>query len=101
MWPPRTRANARDSDGTAWIGKATSTGYRATARACEALGRPFLVVPEGPGAGRALLDWIAVHEVRVLNCAGNRESVAPGIGERAERFLAAVFRRLADGPSAG
>jgi hypothetical protein len=29
--------------------------------------------------------------------AGNRESSNPGIGERAERFLVAVFRQLARG----
>ncbi len=33
--------------------------------------------------------------VRVLNVAGNRGSTEPGIGERAERFLVAVFDRLA------
>jgi hypothetical protein len=32
--------------------------------------------------------------MRVLNVAGNRESRAPGIGERAERFLCEVFRQL-------
>jgi hypothetical protein len=29
-----------------------------------------------------------------LNIAGNRESKNPGIGERVERFLIAVFKRL-------
>jgi hypothetical protein len=33
--------------------------------------------------------------VGVRNCAGNRESKAPGIGGRTERFLARVFKRLA------
>jgi hypothetical protein len=35
--------------------------------------------------------------VRVLNVAGNRESVSPRIGARVERFMGAVFRRLARG----
>ena len=30
----------------------------------------------------------------VLNIAGNRESVSPGIGERTERFLCELFRQL-------
>jgi len=33
----------------------------------------------------------------LLNVAGNRESTEPGIGVRAERFLVAVFGRLAEG----
>jgi hypothetical protein len=38
---------------------------------------------------------IEAGEVRVLNVAGNREGTEPGIGERVERFLVAVFRQLA------
>src|SRR3954447_2041138 len=41
-WPPRMRANARDSAGTCWLGGTGSSGYRATARACEEAGKPFL-----------------------------------------------------------
>jgi len=43
--------------------------------------------------------------VKTLNVAGNRESSNPGIGDRVERFLAAVFawpapaaERTDDGP---
>jgi hypothetical protein len=43
---------------------------------------------------RVVADWIRDCNVRVLNVAGNRESRDPGIGERVERFLASVFRRL-------
>jgi hypothetical protein len=39
--------------------------------------------------------WIAENGIRVLNVAGNRERVSPGIGDRVERFMARVFRRLA------
>jgi hypothetical protein len=35
-----------------------------------------------------------MHKIKVLNVAGSRESKEPGIGERVERFLAAVLRRL-------
>jgi hypothetical protein len=37
------------------------------------------------------------RQVRTVLVAGNRESKYPGIGERSERFLTAVFRRLARG----
>jgi hypothetical protein len=46
-----------------------------------------------------VVAWIVAHEVRMLNVAGNRESEAPGIGARVERFLADVFRRLGHGPA--
>ena len=41
--------------------------------------------------------WIKAEEVRVLNIAGNRASGSPGTGERTERFLLTVFRKLAEG----
>ena len=46
-YPPRTRANVRDSDGTLWIGPVDSPGARDTLRACRDLGRPALVIGEG------------------------------------------------------
>ena len=93
-YPERTRANARDSDGTTWLGPVGSAGFRATERACHELGQPLLVVPFGPGAGDRLIGWLEAEEIGTLNVAGSRESKCPGIGARAERFLAAVFRRL-------
>jgi hypothetical protein len=33
-------------------------------------------------------------EIKCLNIAGNRESTNPGIGERVERFLTAVLKRV-------
>jgi hypothetical protein len=39
-----------------------------------------------------VVAWLAEKGVRVLNVAGNRESTAPGVGERVERFLGAVLR---------
>jgi hypothetical protein len=34
--------------------------------------------------------------IRVLNVAGNRESINPGLGARVEEFLSRLFRRLAE-----
>ena len=39
-----------------------------------------------------------MRKVRILNVAGNRESEAPSIGDRVERFLADMFRRLGHRP---
>ncbi len=42
----RTRANARDSDGTVWLGDPESPGGRTTLRACTGLGKPVYLVNE-------------------------------------------------------
>jgi Circularly permutated YpsA SLOG family len=94
-YPERTRANARDSDATVWFGNPDSPGGRTTLRACSHLGQPVYLVIEGLTRPSDVAAWIEAEEVRVLNIAGNRESSNPGIGERAERFLLAVFRQLA------
>ena len=91
----RTRANVRDSGGTLWFGDTQSPGGRTTLRACHALGMPAFVVIEGRTRPSDLAAWIEAEEIRTLNVAGNRESTAPGIGSRVERFLAETFRRLA------
>ena len=88
----RTKANALGSDGTVWFGDYTSPGGRLTLDSARGAGRPVLLVYGGvtkPSDARA---WIEAEGVRVLNVAGNRESTAPGIGEKVERFLARVFR---------
>lgn len=90
----RTQANARDSDVTAWFGDASSPGGIATVRACEALGRPALMIRDGITRPSKLVDWLIVRYVGVLNVAGNCESSSPGIGARVERFMVAVLGRL-------
>lgn len=67
----------------------------ATLRACRALGRPAFLVRDGARPSE-LAAWVVAEFVEVLGVAGNRESTAPGIGERAERFLMAVPDRLTD-----
>ena len=96
-YPARTRANARDSDATLWFGDDGSVGFRTTVGASTALGRPTFLVVEGVTRPPDVAAWIAAEEVRILNVAGNRESTSPGIGGRAERFLLAVFGKLAGG----
>jgi len=93
-YPERTRANVRDSDATNWFGDATSPGGKTTLIACLKLGRPTFEVIEGETRPSHVAAWIATEGVKVLNVAGNRESTAPGIGARVERFLLEAFRRI-------
>jgi hypothetical protein len=72
-YPPRTRANVRDSDATVWFGRTSSAGYRCTAKACKAYGKQIVRNPDDDGF-RALAD-----AVETLNVAGNRESTNPSV----------------------
>lgn len=96
----RTRRNATEADVTLWIGSTDTPGARTTLRACRRLGRPCLTVePRGSVRPSAVAAWLQDQGARVVNVAGNRESKAPGIGARVERFLCDVFARLGHVPS--
>jgi hypothetical protein len=90
----RTRANARDSDGTLWFGDFNSPGGHTTLAACRLNKKPALIIIKGRTKPSDVATWIREKNVRILNVAGNHESTAPGIGLRVERFLMAVFRQL-------
>jgi len=93
----RTEANVTDSDGTLIFGDVLSPGSRDTRAFCAEHDKPCLVVPWRPGRKpppRAVADvrrWLERHAIRVLNVAGNRESVQPGIEEAARDFLASAL----------
>jgi len=89
----RTEWNVRDSDATLIAVRGAPTGgTRLTARLADALGRPLFVCDllrhNDP---QAIVDWLGTHQVRVLNCAGPRESGAPGIYDAARSLFLAVF----------
>ena len=91
----RTEQNVRDSDATLWFGSVDSPGAKVTLQAAESMGKPRMIVRAGREVRPSdVAAWIAEQRVRVLNVAGNRESKAPGIGGRVERFLCVVFARL-------
>jgi hypothetical protein len=92
----RTRQNVRDSDATVWFGSIDSRGYKATHDAALVHAKPFFIIWTRTTRPSDMAAWLAKKRVRVLNVAGIRESVSPGVGARVEAFLAEVFRRLAD-----
>lgn len=67
-YPPRTRANVRDSDATLWFGRKSSAGYRCTAKACQELRKRIFCNPD------AAQMQALVQTYEVLNVAGNRAS---------------------------
>lgn len=111
----RTLANVKLADGTVIFGR-RSVGSNLTEELCRKLGKPCawiiwtvsiavqdsnlgeMVIPTNlicsngtisihhlrPGRFRM---WVAQKSIRVLNCAGNRESKNPGIGKFTKDFL--------------
>jgi hypothetical protein len=72
----------------------SSRGGIATLDARRRFGKPFLLVYQGITRPSKVVAWIEEKGIRTLNLAGNRESAAPGIDARVERFLAMVFCQL-------
>jgi hypothetical protein len=85
----RTASNVRDSDGTLILTRSQPIGGTATTiKLANRYGKPCLVLDllANPD-NEAVLAWIAVNDVRVLNIAGPRESGCPGIHDQAQAFL--------------
>jgi hypothetical protein len=88
---PRTVRNVEDSDGTVWFGLTDTRGALLTLKTAIRLDRPLLLNPL-PGA---LLEWIEKNRIAVLNVAGNRESLHPGLCRQVEEFLVGELRTRA------
>lgn len=89
----RTTLNARDSDATLILNEGALEGGTAyTFEVTKGLGRPCLVVDLKNGYELdEIRQWLARHEVRVLNVAGPRESKCPGIAQRVCGILKLLF----------
>lgn len=97
-YPARTERNVAGSDVTLWFGDATSAGGKQTSLACAKHMRHFFDVSGMTPTQVAFQFGTHDGEWNIVNVAGNRESKHPGIGERTERFLLAVFRILGHRP---
>lgn len=84
-YPPRTKKNVKNSDGTVIIGtQMNSPGSVLTHKFCKELGRPVLMIglaeqydnEELLSEAKALAAWIRKNKVSVLNVAGNRDEFA-------------------------
>lgn len=71
LYPPRTRQNVLDANGTIWVGPvADSRGYRRTELEALKAERPFLVHP----TAEELREWVRHFRIEILNVAGPRAS---------------------------
>lgn len=92
-YPPRTRQNVKDSDGTVWFGFGSSPGGKITLGECRKLNRPVIEfsLRRKPNPFK-LMDWLEENQIQVLNVAGNRVSKwNPDIYEKTFRFLNKTF----------
>ncbi len=98
----RTLRNVQDSDGTLILmtGK-LSGGTALTREFALAKSKPLMLIDlDRPLSPESVLHWATKQGIRVLNVAGPRESLRPGIQQRAANFLArmlAVCRVAAHG----
>jgi hypothetical protein len=93
-YPQRTEWNVRDSDGTLVLTRGRPTGGTAfTISLARRQRRPLLVLDlaEGPDPSE-VRGWLEAEGITVLNVAGPRESLQPGIRDEARGFLQEALR---------
>jgi hypothetical protein len=90
----RTERNVIDADATLILCRGPlSGGTELTLQLAQRHGRPCLVIDlDCAPTVETVRKWLRAHAVEVLNVAGPRESLNPGIQAAAQRFLYEVFR---------
>ena len=86
----RTELNVNDSDGTILFGKMYSAGSKLTKFLAHKHDKPTMIVTSKTSTNE-VFEWARDNNIAVLNVAGNRESVSPGIEDRVEEFLIEAF----------
>lgn len=81
-YPPRTKMNVHESDGTVrFASNLQSPGEICTLKAIKALKKPYFDVDvKNPPSKESFRKWIEKHDIKTLNVAGNSEKTSPGIG---------------------
>ena len=69
-YPPRTRQNVLDAEGTVMYGDINSTGTRLTKQYCIQFSRPYIENP----TPEQLDNFLGEYVIQTLNVAGNRAS---------------------------
>lgn len=94
---PRTKSNIINSDVTIILSpKINSAGTIATIKMCETMSRgqltcPHILVSDLHIDNELVLHFLRHHNPSIINVAGNRESVCPGLTASARDFLIPIF----------
>lgn len=97
QYAQRTQWNVRDADGTLILTCNEPTGGTAlTIHTAQRLHKPFRVIdlmtPEDP---RDVASWISHMDITILNVAGHRESICPGVYQKAFNWLQNILESQA------
>jgi len=97
QYAQRTQWNVRDADGTLILICNEPTGGTAlTIHTAQRLHKPFRVIdlmtPEDP---RDVVSWISHMDITILNVAGPRESLCPGVYQKAFNWLQNILESQA------
>ncbi len=89
----RTRENVLNSDATLIFStQASSSGTTTTINCCEAENKPYCLLERIDDKDLKIARaFINNHKPRVLNIAGNRESVSPGLAKTVAAFIEQLF----------
>lgn len=96
-YPPRTKKNVRDSNGTIRFAfNFNSAGEICTKKAIDALARPYLDIhlysPKSDlNRISRCVEWLEKNNIKILNVAGNASKDA---GEMTEIYLTKLFLKL-------
>ena len=96
-YPKRTAENVSKSDCTIIFGNILSRGSQLTITTCDALNKPYLVIPATETEAISKISGFIFklqkekNRALIINIAGNRESKNPGTEERVIEILSAVF----------
>jgi hypothetical protein len=93
---PRTEINARDSDATIILSpNRSSSGTKKTIEYCLKHDKQYIVLSELNSVDAELLLAFLIHnKPKIINIAGNRESVAKGLTRKGRDFLVKTLKIL-------
>jgi hypothetical protein len=92
FYSDRTIKNVRNSDGTVIFGNSNSVGSKSTIMYCKRFGKPHIINPDSG----SFQKWVSWNNIKILNVAGNRESVTPGICEKVKNFLITTIKDMSE-----
>ena len=97
----RTELNIQDSDGTLILVPelplpiTINDGTKLTEQKAKEKNKPLLIVDLSKNEDIDLIvNWIKINDIKVLNIAGPRESLSPGIYQRSLKFLTNLLPHL-------
>lgn len=103
QYPDRTKLNISESDGTVifTFGQISTAGSHLTVKIANSIKKPWIHLDldgfELTEAAQVVVDFCQKSNIQVLNVAGNRESVSPGIQDQVRQIIMLVINKLRKG----